>query len=199
MPWAAAAVVGAAVIGAGASNSAAKKSADAAKKGIASTERLAGQSREDAINLFGQGRQSAQLGIGNTLNFYKDNAQQRNQPLIQGNMMAQQVLGQGGIQANNAILGLPVDMSFANKPQQVSANYANINSAQLPQLGASFAEQQAPINAANEAQVQADAAAHAESMKKGAAEKKSVKYRLNAKNQFKNQEHDFKKVFGGLF
>ncbi len=140
MTWVAVAVVGAAVIGGVASNQAAKKSADAAKKGIESSNALAGQSRADAINLFGQGRESAQLGIGSALNFYKDNAQQRNQPMIQGNMMAQQALGQGGIQANNAILGLPVDMSFANNPQQVGADYSKINSAQLPQLGMSFGD-----------------------------------------------------------
>lgn len=49
--------------------------------------------------------------------------------------MAQQAVGQGGIQANNAILGLPVDMSFANNPQQVETDYSGINNAQMPLLG----------------------------------------------------------------
>ena len=156
MPWAAAAVVGAAVVGAAASNSAAKKAADSAKKGLKSSNALTAQSRQDALNLFGQGRESAQLGIGGALDFYQGNLQKRNQPLIQGNMMAQQAVGQGGIQANNAILGLPVDMSFANNPQQVTADYSGINSARLPMLGASYAQQEAArlaaaANAANAA------------------------------------------------
>jgi hypothetical protein len=175
MTWVAVAVAGAAVVGAVASNSAANKSADAAKAGIKSTNALSAQSRQDAINLFGQGRESAQLGIGSALNFYKDNAQQRNQPLIQGNMMAQQAIGQGGIQANNAILGLPVDMSFANNPQQVSADYTNINSAQLPVLGMSFADQEAARAAAAQPGIDAANAEKARAAAKAAeAQKRSL-------------------------
>jgi len=134
----AAAMVGAAVIGAAASNSAANKSASASKAGLKSSNALAAQSRSDALNLFGQGRTSAQQGIGGALDFYGQNSQKQIQPMIQGNMMAQQVAGQGGIQANNAILGLPVDMSFANNPQQVQADYSGINNARLPVLGANY-------------------------------------------------------------
>jgi len=137
------AVVGSALIGGYSANKAAGQQADSTEKGMKQSLGLQTQAREDAINLFSQGRSSAQAGIGSALNFYKDNAQAQSQPLIQGNMMAQQVLGQGGVQANNAILGLPVDMSFANNPQQVQADYTNINNAQLPQLGASFKEQEA--------------------------------------------------------
>ncbi len=193
MTWVAVAVAGAAVVGGIASNQSAKKSADAAKKGIDSSNALAGQARTDAINLFSQGRDSAQLGIGKTLDFYKNNAQAANQPLIQGNMMAQQVAGQGGIQANNAILGLPVDMSFANNPQQVTADYSGINSAQLPVLGASFAEQQAARDATG--QVLGDAAAAA---KKKATEAswKTPAYINDPRNQFKNVKHLFS---GSLF
>ena len=129
------AVIGSAVIGAYSSNKAADKQADAAKKGIKSTERLAEQARNDATSLFNKGRQSRLLGQGAAFNLIKQNAQKVNQPLIQGNMMAQQAVGQGGIQANNAILGLPVDMSFANNPQQVQADYSGINNAQAPLLG----------------------------------------------------------------
>jgi len=157
MTWVATAVVGSAVIGGYSANKAAKESSSASKKGMEQSLALQKQARDDAVNLFSQGRSSAQAGIGSALNFYKDNAQAQSQPLIQGNMMGQQVLGQGGIQANNAILGLPVDMSFANNPQQVQADYTNINNAQLPQLGASFKEQEAarvaalPIEAAKAA------------------------------------------------
>lgn len=138
MSFVAAAVVGTAAVGAYSANKAADKQSDAAKKGIASTERLAEQSRVDAVNLFNQGKRSRLLGQNAAFNLIKQNAQKVNQPLIQGNMMAQQAVGQGGIQANNAILGLPVDMSFANSPQQVQADYSGINTAQMPQVQGNY-------------------------------------------------------------
>lgn len=132
----AAAVIGSAVVGGVASKKAADKAADASKKGIASTESLANQARTDAINLFQQSKVSAQNGIGSALNFYQQNAQAKINPFVQGNVAAQQVLGQGATQANNAILGLPVDMSFANQPTTLGADYSGITSAQMPTLGA---------------------------------------------------------------
>jgi hypothetical protein len=128
----AAAAIGAAVIGAWSADNAADKTSDAAKKGIKSTTALASQSRQDAVNLFNQGKRSRLLGQNAAFNLIKQNAQKVNQPVIEGNMMAQQAVGQGGIQANNAILGMPVDMSFANNPQQVQADYSGINEAQMP-------------------------------------------------------------------
>lgn len=133
--WVAGAAIGSAVIGAVSSNNAANKSASAAEKGTKSTTDIMNQSRTDAVNLFNQGKQSRMLGQNAAFDFYKQNAQNISRPMVQGNMMAQQVQGQGGIQANNAILGLPVDMSFANNPQQISADYSSINNAQLPVLG----------------------------------------------------------------
>lgn len=144
------AVVGAAAIGAYSADKAADKVASAGKKGIASTEALAKQARTDAINLFQQARISSQNGIGGALNFYQQNAQKRIAPAVQGNMAAQQILGQGATQANNAILGLPVDMSFANSPKQISADYSGINKAKLPTLGAvAVTEPAAPLDTKN--------------------------------------------------
>lgn len=134
----AAAAIGSAVIGAWSADNAANKSSDAAKKGIKSITALASQSRQDAVNLFNQGKRSRLLGQNAAFNLIKQNAQKVNQPLIQGNMMAQQAIGQGGIQANNAILGLPVDMSFANNPQQVQADYSGINEAQMPAVDQAY-------------------------------------------------------------
>lgn len=137
----AAAVVGTGLVGAYSSNRAADKAADASKAGMAATNALAKQARTDSINLFMRGLQSGQAGIGSALNFYQNNATAKIKPFVQGNMAAQQVLGQGATQANNAILGLPVDMSFANNPQSLSADYSGIESAQLPTLGASQPDQ----------------------------------------------------------
>lgn len=130
--WVAGAAVASALIGAYSSDKASDKASDAATKGMNASERLMSQSRQDAVNLFNQGKRSRLLGQNAAFNLIKQNAQKVNQPLIQGNMMAQQAVGQGGIQANNAILGLPVDMSFANNPQQVQADYSGINNAQMP-------------------------------------------------------------------
>lgn len=143
--WLAGAVLGSAVIGGASSNKAADQQADAAKKGLEASTKLAEQSRLDAINLFNQGRQSRLLGQQGAFNFFQQNAPKRISPLIQGNMMAQQIAGQGGIQANNAILGLPVDMSFANQPQQVQADYSGVQNVQLPMLGGVYNVSSQPV------------------------------------------------------
>jgi hypothetical protein len=135
--------LGGSVIGGISSNNAAGKAADASRDGIAATQAAARQARSDAINLFQRGLNSAQTGIGSALNFYQKNADAKLQPFVQGNMAAQQVLGQGATQANNAILGLPVDMSFANNPRALSADYSGIQSARLPTLGATIPQEDA--------------------------------------------------------
>ena len=140
-----------AIASAAASNKASKQSAGAAKNQLASTNRLADRTRTDAQGLYAKSGQSSRAGIGGAMNFYQQNMQKRNAPMVQGNMMAQSVLGQGAQQANNAILGLPVDMSFANVPQQVNADYSGINSAQMPILGV---EQVGPTQNANSANIQ---------------------------------------------
>lgn len=139
------AVIGSAVIGAYSSKRASDKASDAAKSGIKSTTQLAERARSDAVNLFNMGRQSRLLGQGAAFNFIRDNATRSAVPLVQGNMMAQRAIGQGGIQANNAILGLPVDMSFAQQPQQVQAEYPT--GMQLPTLPSQYLGSAAPTQA----------------------------------------------------
>jgi len=141
MPWGAAAALGAAVIGSNSSDRASDKAADSAKKGIASTESIMNKARTDAINLFSSGVASSKAGTGSALNFYQNNAVAKLNPFIQGNVAAQQVLGQGATQANNAILGLPVDMNFA-RSQNLGADYSGIVSAKMPKLGESYIDQQ---------------------------------------------------------
>jgi len=141
MPWGVVAAVGAAAINSNASGNASDKAADSAKKGIASTESIMNQARTDAINLFSSGGASSKAGTGSALNFYQNNAVAKLNPFIQGNVAAQQVLGQGATQANNAILGLPVDMNFA-RSQNLGADYSGIVSAKMPKLGESYIDQQ---------------------------------------------------------
>lgn len=125
----AAAVIGGSVLGAGSSYLAADKQADATKKGINVSKELALQARNDAINLFGQGQQYGARGIQNAMDFYKKSAASVITPYVQGNVDAQNVIGQGAIQANNAILGMPVDMGFT-QPRQIQADTSYLNAAQ---------------------------------------------------------------------
>lgn len=131
MTWVAVAVVGSAVVGGVASNQAAKKQAKSTEKGIKSSRELALQARNDAINLFQQGQQSGIKGIQAAMDFYKNSANAMYKPYIQGNVAAQDVIGQGAIQANNAILGLPVDMGFT-QPRQINPDLSYLNAASLP-------------------------------------------------------------------
>lgn len=125
----AAAVVGGSLLGAGSSYLAADKQADATKKGINVSRELALQARNDAINLFSQGQQYGARGLQNAMDFYKKSAASAITPYVQGNVEAQNVIGQGAIQANNAILGMPVDMGFT-QPRQIQADTSYLNAAQ---------------------------------------------------------------------
>lgn len=128
----AAAVIGSTVVGAVSADKAADKQASATSKGLQQASALAEQSRNDALKLYSAGRKSYQQGLGQTLDFYRRASPSRYTPMIQGNVAAQGVIGQGAAQANNAILGLPVDMSFA-QPQQITPDLSFLNAGVLPQ------------------------------------------------------------------
>jgi hypothetical protein len=119
------------------SNKAADKQASATKKGIAQTSAMAEQSRRDAIQLYNQGRQTGQRGLSSAFEFYKQSAPSKYSPITQSGLAAQRVIGQGAQQANNAILGLPVDMSFTN-PQQINPDLSFIQGAQLPEMAGEY-------------------------------------------------------------
>lgn len=174
--WIAGAMVVSAIGGAVSSNNAAKKNAEGTKKGLDQSMTVTNKARADVISLFDSSAKKAGIGTGAALDFYKQNALKRMQPAVQGNMMAQQAVGQGGIQANNAILGLPVDMSFANNPQQVPADYSGIMGAQLPQQAKSFADQEAERIAAEQPGIDAANAAAKKAADEAAAAKKKSYY-----------------------
>lgn len=140
----AAAVIGSAAVGAYSSNRAGKKAAEGTKKGLEQSNALAEQSRSNALSLYNQARTSGQRGLTNAFNFYKDAAQTKYQPFIQGNVAAQGAIGQGAVQANNAILGLPVDMSFA-QPQQISPDLSMLQNAQLPEMSGEYLPAERPV------------------------------------------------------
>jgi hypothetical protein len=187
MPWAAAAVVGSAVIGAYSSNKASKTAADSAKSGMNQSSAMSESSRSAAIDLYNRSKQSGRQGLVNAYDFYQKNAQSRYQPMIGGNMMAQKVIGQGATQANNAILGLPVDMSFANQPQQVQYDKNFMLGGKLADAPADFVD---PTIAQKE-QAAVDAAAAAKAKEK---EEGTLAFRLDPKNAWSNPNRDIKKL-----
>jgi len=128
----AAAVIGSAVVGAAASKSASKSAAKGQEKGLAASNAMSQQAIGQAKDYFNIGQRSAQAGFQSALDFFKNTQPAKYEPMIQGNVAAQRVIGQGAQQANNAILGLPVDMSFANQQTAIQPNYSAIQSAQIP-------------------------------------------------------------------
>jgi len=139
MTWVAVAVGGAAVIGAGASIDASNKSAKSTAKGLSQSKDLAGTSRAAAIDLYNRGRNSSQLGLGAAMDFYKKAVPSRYSPVLLGSSAAQNVVGQGAAQANNAILGNPVDMSFA-QAQQINPDLSYIQAAQIPEYAGDYVD-----------------------------------------------------------
>lgn len=113
------AIIGSTVINAAASKSASKDAAKGQQKGMDQSLALTNQARQDVMKLFERSATNSGMGMKAALDYYKTAAPKRYAPYLQGSQQAQQVIGQGAVQANNAILGLPVDMSFVNQPQIV--------------------------------------------------------------------------------
>lgn len=131
----AAAILGAAGIGAGSSAIAGRQAAKGQAKGLAASQAMSQQAIGQAKDYFNIGQRSSQAGFQSAMDFFKNVQPAKYEPMIQGNVAAQRVIGQGATQANNAILGLPVDMSFANQQTAIQPNYSAVQSAQLPILG----------------------------------------------------------------
>lgn len=127
------AVVVSAAAGAYSSNKASKEQSKGVQKGLDQSAALAQQARQDVMSLFERSATNSGMGMKAALDYYKTAAPKRAQPYIQGSSQAQQVIGQGAVQANNAILGLPVDMGFVNQPQIVPGTDHMIG-AQIPEF-----------------------------------------------------------------
>lgn len=128
------AIIAGTVASAYSANKASKEQSKGVKKGLDQAAALANQARQDVMGLFDRSLRVSNLSMDQMLNYYKTAAPKRISPYLQGNKQAQQVIGQGAQQANNAILGLPVDMSFTNQPQIVPGT-DHLN-AQLPDYAA---------------------------------------------------------------
>lgn len=138
------AVGGTALLGAYSADKASDAATASTNKGLKQSAALSDQSRNDAMTLYNQGRQSARTGLTSAFDFYKKAASSRYQPMILGNVAAQKAIGQGAMQANNAILGNPVDMSFA-QPQQITPDMSFLQNAQLPVMDQNIAVGGIPV------------------------------------------------------
>ena len=141
----AAAVIGTAVVGGVASNKASKQQAKGVQKGIDASAALAQQARSDVMKLWDYGAAQGRASMDGAFNFYRQAAPQRMAPVTQSFQQGVNVLGQGAQQANNAILGLPVDMSFTNQQvQQAPTGYldgAALPPAPMQSIGSLLGEQ----------------------------------------------------------
>ena len=105
------ATVGAAVIGSKASKKASKAAAKGQTQALAATTGAATQAREDVNRLFAGSGQAQQRGFGSALEFLGESLGQQVAPFQQGNVLAQQQISRGLPQIQNALLGIPTDLS----------------------------------------------------------------------------------------
>lgn len=126
------AIVVSAVAGAASSKNAADKAAKGQKAGMKQSLEITNRAREDVMKLFDQSARSARIGMDQAMNFYKQAATQRMTPFLQGNQAAQNAIGIGAQQAQNAILGLPVDMAAMNQQPQIQQSNQYMLGAQIP-------------------------------------------------------------------
>jgi hypothetical protein len=117
-----AAIIGSSLLGAVTSKKASDKQADGVKASINSTNELSNRAREDAIKLYSSGMMAGRKASQRVIDFYSSAIPQTLKPMQQGNVLGQKALIGGMNQANNALMGLPVDMS-GFQPQQIQADY----------------------------------------------------------------------------
>lgn len=142
------AIIGSAVIGGVASSRASSQQAKSTQKGLDQANAFQNSAIAQSKDYFNLGQKSAQAGYQSALDLFKASQASKYNPMIQGNVAAQRMIGLGATQANNAILGLPVDMSFANQPQALTPDFSAIQNAQLPpSIAAQQAMQQQQLQA----------------------------------------------------
>lgn len=156
--WVAGAVVVSTGINAYSADKASDQAAAGQKKGMEQSLAITNQARQDVMKLFERSAANSGMGMKAALDYYKTAAPKRMTPYLQGSQQAQQVIGQGAVQANNAILGLPVDMGFVNQPQIVPGTDHMIG-AQIPVMdkSAAFSDSSAPLVSGNNASGQPSA------------------------------------------
>ena len=116
----------------GAERKAGKKMSEAARRGQDFIREGVEQARGDIMPLFESAQQNRMLGGQAALDIFGGAVPEQARMFGLGNVGAQQVLGQGAQQYQNAILGNPVNYSFA-RPQQLEPDFSFMPT-QLPQF-----------------------------------------------------------------
>ena len=98
--------------------------------------RLAAKARNDALNIFPVADENRNLGFQAALDVFGQSAPQQLSAIQQGNVGGQQALLAGLPQIQNALLGLPTDLSGL-QPQAIQFDPGFLQQ-QLPQFASSF-------------------------------------------------------------
>jgi len=98
-------------LGFAASKSASKKAERGQEKALAATTEGTAQARGDVSRGFDLAKTARGKGFENVLNLLSGAPAQQIAPFQQGNVAAQQQIGRGLTQQQNALLGLPTDLS----------------------------------------------------------------------------------------
>ena len=120
------AITGAALLSSRASERAADAGSDAARASGQQIAAAAAQAREDVLNFFPGAQQDLLAGAEGAFNLLGGGIGAQQQALSQGNLAAQQTLGGGFNQIQNALLGLPVNTEGFT-PQGIDFTQAPIN------------------------------------------------------------------------
>lgn len=107
----------------GAEKKAGKEMREAAEQGQEFIREGVEQARGDIMPLFDAAQQNRMLGGQAALDIFGAAVPQQASLFQQGNVGAQQMLGQGAQQFQNAILGAPVDYSYM-QPQQFETDFS---------------------------------------------------------------------------
>lgn len=108
--WVAGAIVVGSVVSAVGQSKASKTVAGGQKDAAATLSAAAAQARREIIPRFEQARIAQREGFGDALNLLGQTPEQVTRPFQQGNVLAQQQVGRGLGQVQNALLGRPVDL-----------------------------------------------------------------------------------------
>lgn len=117
----------------GKDDSAQKAQIDANREAVQLIERNTKQARGDAFNLFGQASDTRRAGYESALDLLKGLPTRQFNIVNQGRQNMQDTFLEGHNQVQNALMGLPTDLSGLRK-DPISMNYtAFLQGAQLPE------------------------------------------------------------------
>ena len=116
----------------GAEKKAGKAQENAAREAAETIRRSATQARGDVIPLFDKAQEARQLGSQSAFDLFKNLAPAQFDIFQQGNVAAQNLLGQGLQQFQGAILG--TGLPQASAPVSLTPDFSFLENLQLPQF-----------------------------------------------------------------